>query len=144
MNGKKKKAEEKKKEKRFEAPGKTVLVVDDSTINLKVFCSLLKKRMMNIDTAKSGKEAIDKVRHKEYDIIFMDHMMPEMDGIETFHAMKEMSDNKSKDAPVVILTANAIVGVRDEYMKEGFNDYLSKPIEVEKLEMMIKEMLKIE
>ena len=84
------------------------------------------------------------MRHKEYDIIFMDHMMPEMDGIETFHAMKEMSDNKSKDAPVVILTANAIVGVRDEYMKEGFNDYLSKPIEVEKLEMMIKEMLKIE
>ena len=81
------------------------------------------------------------VSQTRYDIIFLDHMMPEMDGIQTLHAMQEMGDGPCKGVPVIALTANAIVGAREEYMKEGFSDYLSKPIVSEKLEEMIVKLL---
>ena len=96
---------------------------------------------MQIEEASSGKECLEKIQKEKFDIIFLDHMMPEMDGIETLHAMKEMEDYPSKDAPVVILTANAIVGAKEKYLKEGFDAFLAKPIDYKKLEALIAELL---
>lgn len=105
-----------------------ILVVDDVALNIKVFVQLLKKSKLNIDTAESGKEALIKASEKKYDIIFLDHMMPVMDGIETFHKMREDAASPNANTPVVMLTANAISGVRDEYISEGLDDYLAKPV----------------
>jgi CheY-like chemotaxis protein len=90
-----------------------------------------------VDTATSGMEAIDMVKKTKYDMIFLDHRMPEMDGIQTFHAMQEMSDNINLETPVISLTANAISGSREMYYKEGFSNYMSKPVDPGKLEEMI-------
>ncbi len=125
----------------FEAPDARVLVVDDNEMNRKVFCSLLKDTRIQIEEAPDGRTCIEKVKKNTYDIIFMDHMMPEMDGIETLQVMKQMEDYPSKETPVVILTANAIVGAKEKYLKEGFDDFLSKPIDVQKLEGIIVELL---
>lgn len=125
----------------FEAPEAKILVVDDNEMNRKVFCSLLKDTKMQIEEAASGKECIEKVKRTAFHIIFMDHMMPEMDGIETLQVMKNMADYPSKDTPVVILTANAIVGAREQYLEEGFQAFLSKPIDFKELEKIIEELL---
>ena len=121
----------------FEAPNASILVVDDVDMNLTVMKCLLKATKLQIDTAKSGKECLQKVKEKQYDIIFMDHMMPEMDGIETFHHIKEMKDCKNSNTPVIALTANAISGMKEMYFQEGFTDYLSKPVDGSSLERMI-------
>ena len=127
----------------FEAPDAKVLVVDDNKMNRKVFRALLKKTKIQIDEACSGKECLEMVQKRAYDIIFMDHMMPEMDGVETYHILKEMEDYPSKKAPVVIVTANAIKGAKDKYIvQEGFRAYISKPIDYVKLEKTIKALLK--
>ena len=131
----------KKYKEKFRAPDADILVVDDTAINLTVVKGLLKSTLMKIDTAESGMEAISKVRKKKYDIIFIDHRMPEMDGLETLTAMKEMEDNLSKDTPCIALTANAGAGARDEYIAAGFNDYLSKPVNGELMEEMIRQYL---
>ena len=113
----------------FVAPDACVLVVDDNKMNRKVFKALLSKTKIQIDEASGGKECIEMVQKKAYDIIFMDHMMPEMDGLETYNILKEMQDYPSKKAPVVIVTANAVIGAKDRYIvKEGFRAYLSKPL----------------
>ena len=125
----------------YEAPEAKVLVVDDNEMNRKVFCSLLKDTKIQIEEAASGKESIEKVKKEAFHIIFMDHMMPEMDGVETLKVMKQMGDFPSKDAPVVILTANAIEGAKERYLKEGFDAFLSKPIDFQKLESLIEELL---
>ena len=125
----------------FEAPEAKVLVVDDNTMNLTVFEALLKRTKINIRTAMSGKECLELVQKEKFHIIFMDHMMPEMDGIETLHEMKKLSDNPNQDTPVIALTANAIVGAREMYLNEGFVDFLTKPIEGELLEKMIMDYL---
>ena len=122
-------------------PEKRVLVVDDNAINRKVFKGLLKNTELIIDEAESGPESINMVRKNKYDLIFMDHMMPDMDGIEAFHKMKELPDNMSIDAPVVMLTANAVMGAQEVYISEGFDDFLPKPIIPEKLEEMIKKYI---
>ena len=123
----------------FRAPDAKILVVDDIKMNLTVITKLLRKCEMQIDTARSGPEAILKAKDNNYDIIFIDHLMPEMDGIETLHHMKETEGDKK---PVYIaLTANAISGAREMYLKEGFADYVSKPVEGEKLEKLIKSYL---
>ena len=126
---------------RYEAPEAKVLVVDDNEMNRKVFCNLLKGTKIQIEEASSGRICIEIVKKTAFDIIFMDHMMPEMDGIETLKVMKQMEDYPSKDAPVVILTANAIVGAKEQYFKEGFDAFLSKPIDAQKLEDLIAELL---
>ena len=113
----------------FTAPDAKILVVDDVELNLKVFKGLLKKSRMDIETADSGAEAIKMIRKNRYDVIFMDHQMPEMDGIETLEALKEDKGATIAGVPVIALTANAIAGARDMYMQKGFSDYLSKPIE---------------
>jgi signal transduction histidine kinase/CheY-like chemotaxis protein len=124
------------------APDVRLLVVDDVKMNLVVFCNLLKRTQVQIETALSGAEALVLTAAKRYDMIFLDHMMPEMDGIETMRIMKKSSTNLNRETPVIMLTANALTGAREEYMDEGFSDYLSKPVESEKLEHMIRKYAK--
>ena len=117
------------------APKAKVLVVDDNAINLKVFTRLIKKTRIQVYEAESGKECLELLRSQPVDMIFLDHMMPEMDGIETLHAIR---DNKlCEGIPVIMLTANAIVGDREKYINEGFDDFLSKPIIPDELDKMI-------
>ena len=132
---------EQKYEVVFEAPNAHILVVDDNAINRKVFINLLKQTKVQIDEAESGMACIDMVQKKHYDIIFLDHMMPELDGIETLAKMKELEDYPCKDVPVIALTANAIQGAKEMYLKEGFDNFISKPIRPDKLESMILELL---
>ncbi len=121
----------------FEAPGARILVVDDNEINLKVFANLLNQTRMQIETADSGEACIELFRRNFYDVIFLDHMMPDMDGIETLKEMKTCTDTPNQKTPVICLTANAISGMREMYMEAGFDDYLTKPIDTGKLENML-------
>ncbi|MGN0140827.1 MAG: ATP-binding protein [Roseburia sp.] len=125
----------------FTAPEAQILVVDDNAINLKVFISLLKETKVNVDVADGGRACLDMVCRKHYDLIFLDHMMPDLDGVETLHRMKKLEDSLCKDVPVIALTANAITGAKEMYLSEGFDAFLSKPINPEKLEQMILLML---
>ena len=123
----------------FWAPEAKILVVDDVEMNLKVVKGLLKETKIQIDTADSGRQCLERVKTTHYDVIFLDHMMPEMDGIETLQNMKLLTDNLNAETPVIMLTANAIVGAKEEYIQAGFTDYLTKPIqETELLEMLLK------
>ncbi|MBP5564322.1 MAG: response regulator [Lachnospiraceae bacterium] len=126
----------------FHAPDASILVVDDTETNLAVIKSLLKKTQMKIDTVSSGKEAIEYFEKNRYDIAFIDHMMPEMDGIETLAVMKTMEGGW--DTVFIALTANAVSGARERYLKEGFDDYISKPVDGLKLERIIKNYLPID
>ena len=124
-------------QKKFSAPEAEVLVIDDNPMNLMVFKSLLKQTQIKIDTASSGDEGLTLSLDKKYDVIFFDHMMPEKDGIETLHELKAQSNNPNINTPSVCLTANAISGVREQYLAEGFDDYMTKPIDSAKLEEML-------
>lgn len=126
---------------KLHAPRARLLFVDDTAMNLDVIKGLLKNTGMKIDTVLSGREALEAVRKNKYDILFIDHRMPEMDGLQTLHAMKEMKHNKCKGKPCIALTANAISGVKKMYLSEGFDDYLSKPVNPSKLEEMIRHYL---
>ena len=119
---------------RFEAPEARILAVDDNASNLLVLTKLLKATGMNIDTVQSGRQALEKTMVNEYDLIFLDHMMPEMNGIECFHAIKSQVGGVNRDTKVVILTANADSESKAMYVKEGFDGYLVKPTSGEKLE----------
>ncbi len=125
----------------FVAPEARILVVDDTPMNLTVVKGLLKETMITVETATSGFDALKLVADTEYDMIFLDQRMPEMDGIQTLAAMKELKDNKSKGAPVIALTANAVSGARESFMAAGFNDYISKPIDAVRLEKLIASSL---
>lgn len=125
----------------FAAPEARILVVDDNATNRKVLRGLLKQNGIRIDEAESGYRCLECVQDEKYDIIIMDHMMPGMNGVETFHRLQSLNGNKSIDSPVIVLTANAVVGAKEKYLKEGFVDYLSKPIQVEKLEELILKYL---
>ena len=127
----------------FHAPDAKILVVDDIKMNLTVITKLLNRTEIKIDTALSGPEAIKKASEGDYDIIFIDHLMPEMDGIETLKRMKE-KEKKGSTPVYVALTANAISGAREMYLDAGFNDYISKPVEGERLEKLIKGYLSAE
>ena len=123
------------------APDAQILVVDDVEMNLKVIKGLLKKTHMQIDTAQSGMECLEYVKNKRYDLIFLDHMMPEMDGIETLQQMKLLTVNSNNNTPVIMLTANATRGAKKEYMKAGFTDYLTKPFQEEDLQEILAKYL---
>lgn len=125
----------------FTAPKAKLLVVDDNLVNLKVFVSLLKHTRVDIDVADSGQASLNLAAAKHYDIIFLDHMMPEMDGVETLHRLKQLEKSQNSNTPVVALTANAITGAKEMYLKEGFDAFLSKPINPVKLEQMILRLL---
>ena len=125
----------------FTAPEAKVLVVDDNKMNLTVAEGLLKHNGIKVDKALSGRQCLEMIQERQYDIIFMDHMMPGMDGIETLQRMQKKSNHKCANTVVIALTANAIVGAKEEYLKSGFDGYLSKPIEYQKLEnIMIKHL----
>ncbi|MBQ7920877.1 MAG: response regulator [Lachnospiraceae bacterium] len=121
----------------FVAPEAKILVVDDSPMNIRVIQGLLKPYQVQIDTALSGFEAIDKVDTNVYDFIFMDHMMPEMDGIEALHRIRRKPGNYFKTVPIIALTANAIAGMREKFMSEGFNDFVAKPVSLSVLERVL-------
>lgn len=127
--------------KPFVAPNAQILAVDDTRVNITVVKGLLKRLKVQFDSALSGQECLNKVKEKHYDIILLDHMMPEMDGIETLHNMQQMEEYIQNKPVVIALTANAIVGAKEEYLKEGFADYLSKPIDFVQLEEMIRQYL---
>ena len=133
--------EKKKYKESFTAPEASILVVDDTPMNHVVIRELLKPTKLKISTARSGAECLEKQHKKKYDLIFLDYRMPEMDGIETLEAMKKDLDSPNIDTPVVVLTANAITGAKENFMKEGFDDYLSKPIESDKLEECLMKFL---
>ncbi len=130
-------SERKKYRVQFVAPKAKILVVDDTEVNLKVFCSLLSETRMQIETADSGDACIALFKRIRYDVIFLDHMMPDKDGIETLKEMKALSDTPNKDTPVICLTANAVSGMREMYINAGFDDYLTKPIDTGRLESML-------
>lgn len=117
----------------FTAPKATVLLVDDNRINLKVAEGLLAPLRMKIDTAEDGMSAIHKVEEKHYDIIFMDHMMPTMDGVETTRRIRKLEGEYYKNVPIVALTANAVTGIREELLEQGLDDFVAKPIDLQEI-----------
>lgn len=126
---------------KFIAPEAYILAVDDNAMNLTVFGKLLKHTLIKIDTATGGDEALVLSRSRKYDIIFLDHMMPEKDGIETLHELRAQEDDMNRETPVICLTANAISGARQLYLEEGFDNYLTKPVDYARLEDMLLEYL---
>ncbi len=134
-------SERKQYKVQFVAPKARALVVDDNEVNLKVFSSLLSKTRMQIETADSGDACIALFKRNFYDVIFLDHMMPDKDGIETIKEMKECSDTPNHKTPVICLTANAVSGMREMYINAGFDDYLTKPIDTSRLETMFLKYL---
>ena len=135
----KEKETEEKTDEIIDATGKSIIVVDDNMLNLKVAERLLKAYKCNITLVSSGSECLDKVSNNKYDLILLDDMMPRMSGTETLQKLKEI---ETFNTPVVALTANAITGMKEEYINRGFNDYLSKPIIKEDLNRVMKKYLK--
>ncbi|MBR3457713.1 MAG: response regulator [Selenomonadaceae bacterium] len=125
----------------FVAPDAKILVVDDNDMNLFVVENLLKNTEIQVTRSMSGQDCLEKIAAQRYDVIFLDHMMPGMDGIETLERAKTMKDSKCQDVPVIALTANAISGVREMFLKKGFTDYLSKPVDSKALERMLQQYL---
>ena len=124
----------------IKAPGVKILIVDDNSMNLKVAKGLLKPTLAEVTLALSGKECLELIKDTRFDMVFLDHMMPEMDGIETL-ARARKEDNLCKDVPFIALTANAIAGARDEFINAGFDEYLSKPVKPGELYEMVKKYM---
>ncbi|MBR3305648.1 MAG: response regulator [Lachnospiraceae bacterium] len=134
-------ADMKKYRESFKAPDARVLVVDDNDMNLMVFKSLIKQTGVQTVTADSGDEGIALTMKEHYDLIFLDHMMPVKDGIETLREIRENAENPNRNTPTICLTANAISGAKEEYMAAGFDDYISKPIDPDRLEELMMALL---
>ena len=132
------KKEEKKKQTKLDLKGKKILIVDDNTLNLKVAAKFLEIYDPEVETAESGFACLEKVKDNNYDLILLDDMMPKMSGVETLKKLKENEDFKT---PVVVLTANAISGMKEKYLNEGFDDYLAKPINKEELKNILEKVL---
>jgi CheY-like chemotaxis protein len=125
----------------FEAPDAQILVVDDTKMNLTVIKGLLEPTKVNVTTATSGLQAVEKVKQEHFDLIFLDQRMPGLDGIETLQEMKKTMPERIENTPIIALTANAISGARERFIKAGFDDYLTKPIDSMKLERTIAAFL---
>ncbi len=132
---------ERKATARFIAPEASVLIVDDNVTNLKVAEGLMRPYKMKISTAISGREALDMLRRRKFDMVFMDHMMPELDGVETTELIRDMEGDYYKKLPVVALTANAVNGAREMFLSSGFNDFIAKPIELSFLDRVLRSWL---
>ena len=128
-------------ESEFVCPSAKILIVDDNAMNLKVAAGLIETTKAAVTTCQSGREMLDLAVKEKYDIILLDHMMPDMDGIETLHAFKKLEYNPNENTPVIALTANAIVGAREMYLKNGFSDYLSKPMDIPHLTALLRTYL---
>ncbi|MBR2529692.1 MAG: response regulator [Lachnospiraceae bacterium] len=132
---------EEKKRSVFYAPSARVLVVDDNPVNLKILRGLLLHYEIDADATDSGEEAVKMCDLHSYDLVLMDHMMPGMNGEEALNAIRSIDDPEKSKVPVIVVTANAIRGMRDEFLRKGFTDYLSKPVETRKLEQVLKDNL---
>ena len=126
---------------KFTAPNAKILVVDDTVMNLTVVKGLLKQTKIQIVTAESGYECLELAAKEKFDIIFLDHRMPGLDGIETLQEMKKLNPSPNAETPVIALTANAISGAREKYLDAGFRGYVSKPIDPTTLETLIAKLL---
>lgn len=123
------------------APNAKVLIVDDNKVNLNVTSHILSMYGINAAAADSGREAIAKINSEYYDLVFMDHMMPELDGVDTTKIIRSQGDAYSKELPIVALTANAVSGAKEMFLESGFNDFISKPIQLPQLEKILVEWL---
>ncbi len=128
----------------FTAPDAEILIVEDNETNLKAALGILKPLQMHIDTAENGKAALEMIQDKQYDLIFMDHLMPEMDGIETTVKLRQMEDEYYRKVPIIALAANDDDDVRESFLQAGMNDYTSKPIILKEIRGKIKRWLPIE
>lgn len=126
---------------KFIAPMGRILIVDDNAMNLAVAQGLLKQTRLQVDVASGGGECLELLKRKTYHLICLDHMMPVMDGVETLHAIRALEGNPSAEVPIIALTANAVAGAREFYLNEGFQDYLTKPIDADKFESMLIQYL---
>ena len=122
-------------------PGLKVLVVDDEPMNLMVTRGILKDYQMDVSTAESGRKAISMCGKEDYDLILLDHMMPEMDGIETLKEIRKLNRKTSRECIIIAFTANAVSGARDMFLQEGFDEFISKPVELMELERVLKKSL---
>lgn len=122
-------AQEQKYHESFTAEKAHVLVVDDNAMNLKVAQSLLKQTRVQVDTAEDGISCLEKCARNHYDLILMDHLMPHIDGVEAFHRLRADKQGPNYKTPVIIITANAVAGMKQRYLEEGFNGFLSKPVQ---------------
>ncbi len=127
----------------FIAPDAEVLIVDDNAVNLTIAEGLLEPLKMKIQTSLSGKDAVNKISEHRFDLIFMDHMMPEMDGVETTRVIRRFHDDYN-DVPIIALTANAVDGTKEMFLREGMNDFVAKPIELHTLIAKVRQWLPIE
>ena len=137
-------AQGRKKEERqtsFTAPDAKILLVDDNKVNLKVAEGLLRPYMMHIETADSGKQAINMIQSRIYDLVFMDHMMPQMDGVEATKIIRSMEDERSRTMPIIALSANAVRGAREMFLEAGMNDFVPKPIEMRIMDRTLRKWL---
>lgn len=125
----------------FEAPDARVLIVDDNEINRMVAEEMLKPLKMQIETASDGKQALEMIQNKKYDLIFMDHLMPVMDGMEAVTELRKLEEPYFKKVPVIALTANTAQEQREEYMQAGMSDYLSKPIDMEDIHRIVRKWI---
>jgi CheY-like chemotaxis protein len=126
---------------RPELDGVKTLIVDDEPMNLVVASGLFKDYNMITDTAESGQEAISKYEREDYDVIFLDHMMPEMDGVEAMKKLKLIAERKGKRLCTIALTANAISGAKEMFIREGFDGFISKPIKIIEFESVMNRAL---
>ncbi len=126
---------------KFTAPEAKILIVDDNALNLKVAAGLMKPYRMQLFTAESGARAIEMLRTEKFDLVFMDHMMPEMDGVETTKIIRNQNGEYFRSLPIIALTANAVNGAREMFISSGMNDFLAKPIEVEVLDKILRNYL---
>lgn len=125
----------------FIAEKARLLVVDDTPINIRVIKELLKDTKVKLDSAMSGPEALERLREKPYDLVLLDYRMPEMDGIETLKELRRIDEFNNRSVPVIVLTANAISGAREQFLREGFDDYIAKPVDARKLEETVYKLL---
>ena len=125
----------------FEAPEARVLVVDDNELNREVFAAILERTKIQVAEADSGRACLELVKKEPFHLIFMDHMMPEMDGVEALHEIQKLTDFPNEKTPVIVLTANALSGAREFYLKEGFTDFMTKPINPDLLEEVLASYL---
>lgn len=130
--------------KRFAAPEASVLVVDDNAMNLKVMARLLLPYQIKVSIAGSGMEALEKLEKNTFDCVFLDHMMPEMDGVETLHKIRQRPGAYFQTLPVIAFTANAIGGAREMFLSEGFDDFIAKPIELSVLDRMLRRYIPVQ
>ncbi|MDR0867617.1 MAG: response regulator [Planctomycetota bacterium] len=122
---------------RFTAPTARVLVVDDIKVNLMVAAGVFSPYAIQIETAESGAEAVEKVKNCDYDLVLMDYMMPEMDGLEAMRAIRALRAEKYRNLPIIAFTANDDDGIKEKLLRHGFNDFLAKPIDIDLLHQII-------